>query len=63
VAENKGELIADLIVRTGLEVTNVEIGSIDFLKDSAYIKIYYVSSEVNTADSISKASDFNSSRN
>jgi hypothetical protein len=60
--EKKEELIADLIVRTGLEVTNVEIGSIDFLKDSAFIKIYYVSSEVNTADSISKASDFNSSR-
>jgi hypothetical protein len=60
--EKKEELIADLIVRTGLEVTNVEIGSIDFLKDSAFIKIYYVSSEVNTADSIGKASDFNSSR-
>lgn len=60
--EKNEELIADLIFRTGLEVTNVEIGSIDFLKDSAFIKIYYVSSEVNTADSISKASDFNSSR-
>jgi hypothetical protein len=61
--EKRSELIADLIERTGLEVTNVEIGSIDFLKDSAFLKIYYVSSEVNTADSSGKPSDFNTSRN
>ena len=61
--EKKQELIADLIERTGLEVTNIEIGSVDFLKDTAVIKIYYVSSEVNTADSINKVSDFNTSQN
>jgi hypothetical protein len=61
--DKRGELIADLIERTGLEVTNVEIGSIDFLKDSAFINIYYVSNEVNTADSISKLNEFGSSRN
>ncbi len=61
--EKKGELIADLMERTGLEVTNVEIGSIDFLKDTAFVKIYYVSSEVNTADSLGKSADFNASRN
>jgi hypothetical protein len=61
--DKRGELISDLIERTGLEVTNVEIGSIDFLKDSAFIKIYYVSNEVNTADSISKLNEFSSSRN
>jgi hypothetical protein len=61
--EKKFELIADLIERTGLEVTNVEIGLVDFLKDTAIIKIFYVSSEVNTADNINKVSDFNSSQN
>jgi hypothetical protein len=61
--EKKFELIADLIERTGLEVTNVEIGLVDFLKDTAIIKIFYVSSEVNTADNINKVSDFNTSQN
>ncbi len=61
--EKRQELIEDLIERTGLEVTNVEIGQIDFLKDSAYVKIFYISNEVNTADNISKVSDFNTSQN
>ena len=61
--ERKLELIDDLIERTGLEVTNVEIGLVDFLKDTAIIKIYYVSNEVNTADSINKVSDFNTAQN
>ncbi len=61
--ERKIELIADLKQRTGLEVTNVEVGSIDFLKDTAFLKIYYESSEVNTADGISKAREFNPSQN
>ena len=61
--DKKNELIADVALRTGLEITNVEIGSIDFLKDIAYIKIYYLSNEVNTADNSSKSRDFNSSQN
>ncbi len=61
--DKKNELIADVALRTGLEITNVEIGSIDFLKDIAYIKIYYLSSEVNTADNSSKSRDFNTSQN
>ena len=39
--DRREELIADLKERTGLDVTNVSIGSIDFLKDMALIKIYY----------------------
>jgi len=35
------ELLEDLCKRTGLNVVNVAIGSINFLKDSAVIKIYY----------------------
>jgi hypothetical protein len=39
------ELIEDLKTRTGLDITNVSIGSIDFLKDMALIKIYYNTDE------------------
>lgn len=39
--DRQAELIADLKKRTGLNVTRVEVGSIDFLRDSALIKIYY----------------------
>lgn len=43
--EHRDELIADLKARTGLDITNVSIGSIDFLKDMALIKIYYNTEE------------------
>jgi len=61
--EKKDELIRDLKERTGLSVTNVEIGSIDFLKDTAYIKIYYESNDVNSADNMSRSRDYGSKTN
>jgi hypothetical protein len=39
--ERREELIQDLRKRTGLNIYDVKIGSIDMLKDSAVIKIYY----------------------
>lgn len=39
--ERHDELMADLRRRTGLDITKVSIGSIDFLKDMALIKIFY----------------------
>jgi Domain of unknown function (DUF4956) len=39
--ENKEILLADLSQRTGLTVHRVEIGKIDFLRDSAVVKMYY----------------------
>jgi hypothetical protein len=39
--EKNTELIADLKERTGLDVTRVEIGKIDFLRDTANVKIFY----------------------
>lgn len=39
--EKYEELIADLVDRTGLDIVRVELGSIDFLKDMAMIKVYY----------------------
>lgn len=39
--DKEAELIADLKERTGLDITRVEIGKIDFLKDSARIRIFF----------------------
>ncbi len=35
------ELKADLEARTGLKIISIEVGTIDFLKDSVLIRIYY----------------------
>ena len=39
--EKRGELIKDLKERTGIDVVRVEIRRIDFLKDIAYLRIFY----------------------
>lgn len=39
--ERRAELIADLKERTGLDIVDVEIGHIDFLRDVAYINVTY----------------------
>lgn len=39
--ERREELIADLQQRTGLRILKVTVGSVDFLKDSAVLKIEY----------------------
>lgn len=54
------ELKADLEERTGLKIIKVEVGHIDFLRDVAFIKIYYspVGNEPNTIDTLTKLSDF-----
>jgi hypothetical protein len=56
--ERYDELLADLKERTGLSITKVEIGHIDFLRDVAYIKVYYKgnSNEINTIDNITRFS-------
>jgi hypothetical protein len=42
--ENRAELIRDLEARTGLKINRVEIGRIDYLRDSARVIIYYFES-------------------
>lgn len=56
VPEKRAELISDLEKRTGLKIQRVEIGSLNFLKDSALIKIYYeeMNGELNTIDEMTK---------
>ena len=39
--ERREELLQDLAKRTGLNITKVNVGSIDFLKDTAILKIEY----------------------
>ena len=63
--ETREELIKDLNDRTGLNIIKVEIGHIDFLKDSAIIKIYYQSeteesNSINTLTKLPNEGDSNS---
>jgi hypothetical protein len=39
--ENREQLIADLEQRTGLKILKVEVGGIDFLKDSVVLRVTY----------------------
>ena len=39
--ENEQELIEDLKQRTGLQIVAVKVDKVDFLRDTAQIKIYY----------------------
>ena len=53
--ERREELIADLKARTGLDIRRVEVGHIDYLKDIAYVKIYYASDKPeNTINELTK---------
>lgn len=54
--DKEQELLADLKKRTGLNIEKVEVGHIDFLKDSAMIKIHYDprSNEINTIDTLTR---------
>lgn len=54
--ERREELLADLRERTGLEIVKVQVGSIDFLKDTAFLKVTYVPDdpEPNDIDMVTK---------
>ena len=60
VPEKRAELVADLEKRIGIKVDNLEIGHVDFLKDAAFIKVYYTlgKEETATIDSLTRAKDF-----
>ena len=42
--DKREEMLEDLKSRTGLDIVSVEVGHIDFLKDSAMLKVHYRSS-------------------
>lgn len=54
--QREAELLKDLKERTGINVLRVEVGHIDFLRDSAMLKIYYepLKDEVNTIDTLTR---------
>ena len=43
--ENQALMKTDLEARTGLKITRFEVGRIDFLRDTAQVKIYYIPTE------------------
>ena len=54
-ADKEKELLADLKLRTGLDIRRVEVGHIDYLKDIAYVKVYYASDKPeNTINELTK---------
>ena len=56
----EAELIADLKERTGLDIMEVEVGHIDFLRDVAYVKVTYkpFTKTHNTINTVTKLKDF-----
>ena len=54
--EHRAELIEDLRKRTGMDVVRVEVGHIDFLRDTAMLRVHYVSndSQHNSVDKLLK---------
>lgn len=46
----EAELKADLEERTGLNINRVEIGKINFLNDTAQVRVYYFAEEQNLSD-------------
>lgn len=48
VPERRAELIADLVKRTGLDIQRVEVGHIDFLRDTAMLKVFYIPDDMKT---------------
>ena len=60
VPEKREELIADLEKRLGVSINKVEIGHVDFLKDAAFIKVYYnlPKGESNSINTLTRAKDY-----
>lgn len=60
VPERRTELVADLEKRIGVKVDNVEVGHVDFLRDAAFLKVYYTleKGQSATIDTLTKAKDF-----
>lgn len=55
------EMIADLEARLGLRVVKVDVGTVNFLKDMALLKVYYEpqdGNEENSVDEMSKIPQF-----
>lgn len=58
--EHRSELIADLKVRTGLDIIRVDVGGIDFLRDMAMLKVYYRDDQGHIDNSVNKQTKISS---
>ena len=60
VPEKREELKADLEKRLGFPIQNLEVGHVDFLKDAAFIKVYYhlPKGESNSVNMVTRAKDY-----
>jgi len=57
--ERREELIADLEKRLGVKVKEIEVGAVDFIKDSTFIKVTYENEgKANTVDTLARAKDY-----
>ncbi len=50
--DKREELLADLKERTGLEITKIEVGGIDFLRDTVLLRVHYNAEEGNNSNSV-----------
>jgi hypothetical protein len=50
VPEKHDEMLADLIARTGIQINRFEIGKIDFLNDTAQVRIFYFADDQEFSD-------------
>ena len=60
VPQRREELKADLEKRLGLKVENLEVGHVDFLKDTAFIKVFYTleKGQSGSIDALTRAKDY-----
>jgi hypothetical protein len=60
VPERRAELVADLEKRLGVKVDSLEVGHVDFLKDAAFIKVFYTlgKGETGSIDQLTRAKDY-----
>ena len=58
--DKRAEMIADLEKRLGHKVNKVEVGHVDFLRDVAFVKVYYElePGETNSVEEVTKPNQF-----
>ncbi len=58
--DKREEMIADLEERLGHKVLKVEVGHVDFLRDVAFVKVYYelAPGETNSVENVTKPNQF-----
>lgn len=57
--ERKEELLSDLEERLGLPIVRVEVGAVDFLRDTAMLKVYYEDNQPNSVNGLLKLPKYN----